>query len=100
MFLPIIYKSLGLHLKKVLVVSFCAPDGDERIQYSLSYGVRLGLRHASQIPNFLPEVLRLLLQTSQLVVHFRCQRHVTINILTSYQRCRFRWRCRLVPVSL
>lgn len=76
------------------------PDGDERIQNGLPYGVRLSLRHAPQVPNFLPQILGLFLQASQLIVHFRCQRHVPINVLAGNQRCRFRRRGRFMPVSL
>lgn len=76
------------------------PDGDERVLDGLAHRVGLGLRHAPQISHFLPEVLRLLLQTPQLVVHLRREREVPVHVLAGHQRGRLRRWCRLVPVSL
>lgn len=76
------------------------PDRDERVLNGLAHRVGLGLRHAPQVPHFLPEVLRLLLQTPQLVVHLRREREVPVHVLAGHQRGRLRRRCRLVPLSV
>lgn len=76
------------------------PNLNERVPDGLAHCVSLCLRHASQVPHFLPEILRLLLQASQLIVHLRRELQVSVHVLASHQRGWFRRWSRLVPVSL
>lgn len=78
--------------------AFAVPDRDERVPDGLPHGVSLRLRHTPEVPHFLPEVLRLLLQAPQLVVHLRRERQVPVDVLAGHQRGWLRRRSRLVPV--
>lgn len=58
----------------------------------------LRLSESSQRLHFHPQILRLLLQAAQVIIGFRCQRHIR-SILT-WNRCLLHRRCWLQPVSL